>query len=188
MTNSKPISVGVKSLVLKNNPFNKTAIKEWQKLGMGGAKTQSQALDIPLQINDTKKPIIAIGSLEKPKVNVNKGDASEGIVAAAIAARFLHKNKPIHTADVFALIRKLAKTKMKNYAGKEGKYIEAEYDSPNKNPKINDLVRIYISLAEVNMTALLDPKSEDILEEYADSAVTYVNSDHVSKWAILLYE
>jgi hypothetical protein len=188
MTRNTPIKVGTKSVILKNNDFNKKAIKEWQKLGMGGAKTQSQALNISLQTNDSKNPVIAIGSLEKPKVNVNKGDASEGIIAAAIAARFLHKDKPIKTADVFALIRKLAKTKIKNYTGKAGKYIEVEYDSPNKNPKISDVVRTYISLAEVNMTALLDPKNEDILEEYADSAVKYVNSDHVSEWAITLYE
>ena len=188
MTRNTPIKVGTKSVILKNNDFNKKAIKEWQKLGMGGAKTQSQALNISLQTNDSKNPVIAIGSLEKPKVNVNKGDASEGIIAAAIAARFLHKDKSIKTADVFALIRKLAKTKIKNYTGKAGKYIEVEYDSPNKNPKISDVVRTYISLAEVNMTALLDPKNEDILEEYADSAVKYVNSDTVSKWAILLYE
>lgn len=188
MTKNTAIKVGTKSLILKNNDFNKKALKEWQKLGMGGAKTQSQALSIPLQTNDPKMSTITISSLEKPKVNVNKGDASEGIIACAIAARFLHKNKPIQTADVFGLIRKLAKSKVKNYSGKQGKYIEVEYDSPNKNPKINDLVRIYISLAEVNMTALLDPKNEDILEEYADAATKYVNSEHVSNWAITLYE
>ena len=190
MTNSKPISVGVKSLVLKNNPFNKTAIKEWQKLGDGSEKQQTDALNIPLQTTDTKTPIILIGSLGKPKtVNVNKGNVAEGLIAVAVAARFLNKNDAITSDDVFGLIHKLAKSnKVKNYSGKTGKYIEVEYPSPNKNPKINDIVKIYISLAEVNMTALLNPKNKGILEDYVISAVQYANYKNVRKWAITLYE
>jgi hypothetical protein len=188
MTKNVPIKVGTKSLILKNNPFNKKAIKEWQRLGAGGLKTQDQALGISLQTKDSKSPVITISAIEKPKINVNKGDATEGVAAAAIAARFLNKNKQIQTSDIFSMIRKLSNTKINNYAGKAGKYVEVEYDSPNKNPKISDIVRIYISLADVNLSALLDPNNESVLKEYADGAVKYVNSDAVSKWAMLLYE
>lgn len=188
MTKNVPIKVGTKSLILKNNPFNKKAIKEWQRLGTGGLKTQNQALGISLQTKDSKSPVITISAIEKPKINVNKGDATEGVAAAAIAARFLNKNKQIQTSDIFSMIRKLSNTKINNYAGKAGKYVEVEYDSPNKNPKISDIVRIYISLADVNLSALLDPNNESVLKEYADGAVKYVNSDAVSKWAMLLYE
>jgi len=189
MSKNTAIKVGAKSVILKNNDFNKKAIKEWQKLGMGGAKTQSQALDIPLQINDTKKPIIAIGSLNKPNsVNVNMGNVAEGLIAVAVAARFLNKNDAITKDHLFTLLRKLATEKVLNYSGKTGKYIEVEYPSPNKNPKINDIVKIYISLAEVNMTALLNPKYEKTLEEYVIPAVKYANYKNVRKWAITLYE
>ena len=188
MTKNVPINVGTKSLVLKNNAFNKNAIKEWQRLGTGGSKTQKQALNVSLETKNSKSPVITIATIEKPKINVNKGDATEGIVAAAIAARFLNKNKEIQTSDIFNLIRKLSATKINNYAGKAGKYIEVFYYSPNENPKIKDTVRIYISLADVNLSALLDPNNESVLKEYADGAVKYVNSDAVSKWAMLLYK
>ena len=189
MTKSNPISVGTKSFVLKNNAFNKKAIKEWQNLGVGTEAQQKKALNIPLETSDKKTSIILIGSLGKPKtVNVNMGNTSEGVVAVAVAARFLNKNDAITKGHVFTLLRKLAKRTIENYTGKTGKYIEVEYPSPNKNPKINDIVKIYISLAEVNMTALLDPKYENTLEEYVIPAVKYANSNNVRKWAITLYE
>ena len=188
MIKNVPVKVGTKSLVLKNNAFNKNAIKEWQRLGTGGLKTQNQALNVSLETKNSKSPVITIAAIEKPKINVNRGDATEGIVAAAIAARFLNKNKEIQTSDIFNLIRKLSATKINNYAGKTGKYIEVFDYSPNENPKIKDTVRIYISLSDVNLSALLDPKNESVLKEYADGAVKYVNSDVVSKWAMLLYK
>jgi hypothetical protein len=113
---------------------------------------------------------------------------AEGLIAVAVAARFLNKNDAITKDHLFTLLRKLATEKVLNYSGKTGKYIEVEYPSPNKNPKINDIVKIYISLAEVNMTALLNPKYEKTLEEYVIPAVKYANSKNVRKWAITLYE
>ena len=189
MTKGKPISVGAKSLVLKNNPFNKNAIKEWQKLGVGNNAQQAKALNIPLETSDKKTPTILMGSLEKPKsVNVNMGNVAEGLVAIAVAARFLNKKDAITSDHMFNLLRKLADVERKNYPGKTGKYIEVEYESPNKNPKINDIVKIYISLAEVNMNALFDPKFKNILEPYVIPAVKYANYENIRHWAITLYE
>lgn len=188
MSKKTPVKAGLKSYIIANNKFNNDALKKWVKLGSGREKEQTAALAIPLQTTDKKKPLINIGQFDKPKVNVNRGDMAEGVAAAAIATRFLHKDEPIKASDVFSLLTKLSKKPIKNYAGKQGKYINAEYDSPNKNPKIKDLVKIYISLSDVNMTALLDPASRPILEELVDSSVAYVNSVIVSKWAKLLYE
>jgi hypothetical protein len=86
--------------------------------------------------------------------NFNKGDISEGILAAAITARFISKTKKISFQDVIMVIKKLGKpNKLRNFM-----LIEKEFDSPNKNPRIIDNVICKITLAEVNMLALLNQK------------------------------
>ena len=75
-----------------------------------------------------------------------------------------------------------------NYPGKKGKQVEKTFKSANLNPKIMDDVRLFISLAEVNMVALLSRGNENLLKEYVESAVKYANSPNVTKWSKLVYE
>ena len=49
-------------------------------------------------------------------------------------------------------------------------------------------MKVYISLAEVNMNAVMDRSNKQLIEPYVRSAVRYANSTNVRKWAKLLYE
>jgi len=186
--NSGSVSTASKTYRLKKGKFNDDAIKKFAELGMKGSSFQKEALDIPLETTDSKVKTITIGSLNKPNVKYNLGDMAEGVVGAAITARFIYKNRNINSRLVFGVLRALAKSGTTNYPGKKGKQVERTFKSANENPKIMDDVRCFISLAEVNMMALLAKNNETMLKEYVDSAVKYANSNNVKKWAKLVYE
>jgi hypothetical protein len=186
--NSGSVSTASKIYTLKKSKFNEDAIKKFAELGVKGSSFQKEALDIPLETTDSKTKIITIGSLNKPNVKYNLGDMAEGVVGAAITARFIYKNRNINSKLVYGVLRALAKSGTTNYPGKKGKQVERTFKSANENPKIMDDVRCFISLAEVNMMALLAKNNETMLKEYVDSAVKYANSNNVKKWAKLVYE
>lgn len=186
--NSGSVSTASKTYKLTKGKFNQDAIKKFSELGMKGTSFQEEALNIPLETTDPKNKFIKIGSLNKPNVKYNLGDMAEGVVGAAITARFIYKNKNINSQLVYGVLRALAKSGMTNYPGKKGKQVERTFKSANQNPKIMDDVRCFISLAEVNMTALLTRSNEALLKEYIDSAVKYANSINVKKWSKLVYE
>jgi hypothetical protein len=187
MSKKTPIKAGTKTFIIKKSKSNEKTIKQFSVLA-GSSRTQNKALDLVLETTDTKSPFVSIKQLDKPKVNLNFGDMAEGVVAAAIATRFVNKNKDITTQDVGDLLDELASMSIKNYPGKSGKFVEKNFKSPNKNKNTVDTVRLYISLADVNMSNLLDPKNRKSLEPYINSAIIYANSNHVSTWAISLYE
>lgn len=182
------VSTATKTFKLTKGKFNEDAIKKFAEIGMKGSSYQDDALKIPLETTDAKNKYINIGKLNKPNIKYNLGDMSEGVVGAAITARFIYKNRNINSQLVYGVLRTLAKSGVKNYPGKKGKYVEKIFKSANANPKIMDDVRCYISLAEVNMDALLDRSKESVLKEYIDSAVKYANSNNVKKWAELVYK
>ena len=182
------VTTATKTFTLTKGKFNEDAVKKFAEVGMKGASHQDDALKIPLETTDPKNKYINIGKLNKPNIKYNLGDMSEGVVGAAIAARFIYKNRNINSQLVYGVLRTLSKSGTKNYPGKKGKYVEKIFKSANKNPKVMDDVRCYISLAEVNMNALLDRSKESVLKEYVDSAVKYANSNNVKKWAELVYE
>ena len=185
---SGTVSTASKTYSLKKGKFNDEAIKTFAELGMKGSAYQKEALQVPLETTDPKKKFIEIGSINKPNVRYNLGDMAEGVVGAAITARFIYKNRRITSQIVYGVLRALAKSGVTNYPGKKGKRVERTFKSANKNPKVMDDVRCYISLAEVNMLALLSSNNEPLLKEYVDSAVKYANSNNVKKWAKLVYE
>jgi len=186
--NSGTVSTATKTYTLKKDKQNTDAAKKFLELGMGGSSTQKEALNIMLLTTDTKTKQIKIGSINKPNIKYNLGDMAEGVVGAAIAARFIYKNRNITHRNVYGVLRALAKKGPTNYPGKKGKQVEITMKSANKNPKIMDDVRLFVSLAEVNMMALLARGNEALLKEYVDSAVKYANSANVKKWAQLVYE
>ena len=186
--NSGFVNTASKSYRLTKSKFNQDAIKKFSELGMKGSSFQDAALNIPLETTDPKKKFIEIGSLNKPNVKYNLGDMAEGVVGAAITARSIYKNRDINSKLVYGVLRSLAKSGTTNYPGKKGKQVERTFKSANANPKIMDDVRCFISLAEVNMMALLSKSNEALLKEYIDSAVKYANSANVKKWSKLVYE
>lgn len=186
MQKGTPVSRGgSRSYRIKNNQNNINAINEFSRIG-SDPKQQKLALSIQLETTDTKTKTISIGSIDKPNIKYNLGDMSEGVVGAAIAARFIYKDRNITARQVYGVLRSMPQPT--NYPGKKGKYTEKTFKSANKNPKVMDDVRFYVSLAEVNMTALLDPSNETLLRPYVLSAIRFANSTTVRKWSKLLYE
>jgi len=186
--NSGSVSTATKTYKLTKTKFNQDAVKRFTELGMKGSSFQKEALTVPLETTDPKKKYIEIGSLNKPNIKYNLGDMAEGVVGAAITARFIYKNRNINAQIVYGVLSALAKSGVTNYPGKKGKQVERTFKSANANPKIMDDVRCFISLAEVNMLALLSPSNKTLLKEYVDSAVKYANSNNVKKWAKLVYQ
>lgn len=174
-----------KSVTLKNNQNNINVLKEFSRIG-SDPRQQKMALQLLLEVTDTKQKAVSIGSIDKPNIKYNLGDMSEGIVGAAIAARFIYKDRNIRPANVYGVLYGMGAPK--NYPGKKGKYVEKMFKSLNANKKVSDDVKFYLSLAEVNMTAVLDPTNKKLIEPYVRSAVRYANSTNVKKWSKLLYE
>lgn len=184
--NTGSVSTSSKTYTLKKSKINTDAIKRFMQIGVDPSK-QDDALNIELETTDARTKSIKIGSINKPNVKYNLGDMAEGVVGAAICARFIYKNRNIRAQNVYGVLNALASSGMKNYPGKKGKYVERTFKSANANPKVMDDVRCYISLAEVNMMALLSPANRTILKPYVDSAVKYANSVNVKKWSQLVY-
>lgn len=115
----------------------------------------------------------------------NKGDVSEGILAAAITARFMSKTKTISQTDVTSLINKLSKAT----GGSKGMTSITSFSSPNKQENVIDTVICKVNLAEKNMNAFLDPKiySKADIIALVRAAVVYANSTYVRQWADELY-
>jgi len=116
----------------------------------------------------------------------NKGDISEGILAAAITARFLSKTKTISYNDVISVIQKLKKPK----SGMKGATTETVFDSPNEQKKVVDKVICKVNLAYINMQAFLSMNSynDKDVKEIVNMAIKYANGKNIRSWANLLYE
>jgi hypothetical protein len=170
------VKAGTKSYTVDNTPENKSTLEEYVDLA-GNSSTEKQAL--ALKLTASGNATFSIGSLDKPKEAGNRGDIAEGILGAAIAARFINKNKNIDVAKVKAVLRDLGPTATK--------IKQKDFDSENKNPKIVDNVNLYISLAESNMKVLLDSSKWASLDDLFQSAVKYANGDTVIAWSKLLY-
>ena len=88
-----------KSYKIKNSQANINAINEFGRIG-GNAKDQKMALSLQLETTDSKTKTITIGSIDKPNIKYNLGDMAEGVVGAAICARFIYKNRNINARTV----------------------------------------------------------------------------------------
>jgi hypothetical protein len=109
----------------------------------------------------------------------------EGIFAAAIAARFTHKNQEIREKDVFEILDKMGSVLL---PGPGAVTKDTRYKSLNANPKVVDEVVFHLSLAGVDMVALLDKTLRGSFADIYKSSVAYANSPTVTAWSKLLYE
>lgn len=174
------------SVYVINNSENKLAVENFARLGSTGkSQLEREAYSIELICKQNK--VITFGSINKPNVSANMGDVAEGVFAAAVAARFVYKNKDITFSQVSAMLSALASGKISNYPGKKGLQAEITRKSPNEGVKIQDDVRLFVSLAEGNMKFLLNPANRNSLTPYILSSVKYANSKKVRDWADLVY-
>jgi len=110
----------------------------------------------------------------------NRGDMAEAIFAAAIAARFMHKNTAVLPSQVIALIKEIDRNPSTRTQSKI-------YDSPNENPKIMDKVTFELGLAKSNLEALTDDSVLKTLGNIVNAAIKYANSSIVTSKSKLLY-
>jgi len=116
----------------------------------------------------------------------NKGDVSEGILGAAMTARFLSKTKKITPDDVVGVVKRL------NRPTQVGKTLVSttKFKSPNKNPKIVDDLTCVIGLATINMNAFLNKSlyaTDKEIKQIVNAACAYSNGVHVMEWADMFY-
>jgi len=116
----------------------------------------------------------------------NKGDVSEGILAAAITARFISKTKNIEYSDVINVIKKLKKAKA------SGKILTSttKFESTNSEPRVVDEVICKVSLAKINMTAFLNTKTymEKEVQDIVRSSIAFANGKYIKEFADKLYK
>lgn len=183
MKSAQGVTHNGQRVVIAKTQENQNALKKFAELAMKQA-TEKEALNLSLTTNANK--VITFKGFEKPKASGgNRGDMAEGIIGAAIAARFINKNKDITPSLVKDVLRKCVTKKSAN--GK-GLIVDQEMVSVNENPKVKDTVRFYLSLAEINMTNLLDSKQWSALDDLIMSGVKYANGNTVKAWSKLLYE
>lgn len=115
----------------------------------------------------------------------NKGDVSEGILAAAITARFRSKTKKIDSSDVLSIIENLNSAK----SGTKGATTITNFKSPNANKSVVDTVVCKVNLADVNMAAFLNKKTynDKAIKSLVTAACTYANAGTINKFADMLY-
>lgn len=165
---------------IKKTPANKQTLEDYVKLATS-ASTEARAKALTLET--TTGVQVPIGNLEKKHVKpdaFNRGDVSEGLLAAAITARFVNKNKIITKQDAINILKELRP--------QGGTKINQTFTSENENPAVKDQVRIVISLAEINMKALLNPANYGGLSDLINASVKYANGQYITKWSKLLYE
>ncbi len=170
-----------------NTQENKDTLDQFIRLGASG-KTALEKQSYELQLICKNNKIITIGSINKPTVRANLGDVAEGVFAAAIAARFVYKNKTISASQVYAMISSLRSIGASTYPGKKGLKAEIIRQSPNAGISLQDDVRLFVSLAESNMRFLFDTVgNRGALDPYVLASVNYANSRTVRDWAELVY-
>ena len=184
MMNAQGITWNGNRVVIAKTMQNQQVLKEFQKLALNRA-TEKDSYALVLTTNQNKA--VTMGSFEKPKTGAvgNRGDIAEGIIGAAIAARFINKNKDITIQDIKNVLMKLDPKKSVN--GK-GFICDITLPSLNKNPKVVDDCRFYLSLAEVNMSGLLNKNYWASLNDLFRSGMRYANGNTVKAWSKLLYE
>tara|TARA_R100001443_G_C3348150_1_gene176160 strand:+ start:209 stop:1561 length:1353 start_codon:yes stop_codon:yes gene_type:complete len=189
MEHNTKVKVASKEFTIVNNNANKESLKSFAELA-SSSSSLADALELQLETVERRASPLVFRQLNKPTLDGGhwtKGDVAEGVVAAAIAARFIHKNTDITFNKVFGVLNKLIDkgTTRRN----KGLIVEENFDSPNQNPDILDNVKVFIGLAEGNMNVLLDKtRQTTLLKPYAEAASKYANSYHVSRWSKLFYE
>lgn len=142
---------------------------------------------IPLTNGST----ISLGNILKNNVKVvakyNLGDVAEGIMASAIGARFINKNRRISVNDLENVIKEMKKNRSGNSSIKVFKSENAKH--PRMTKTIYDDVKVSINLASANMDMLFtsDSDEKNILRSLMNPCVSYANSTEINTAALMMY-
>lgn len=106
----------------------------------------------------------------------NWGYVTEGIIAIAIACRFLHKNSKITEKNYDDLLKELGEDET-----------QLKKTSPNKNPDVLDDVFIQIDIPSAARESLYRKRKNKNYRLLVKSAINYANSKNVSIWSRAVY-
>lgn len=122
-------------------------------------------------------------NIEKTFVNptANKGEIAEGILGAAMFAKFVARNSggigTITVDDIWNTVYNLKRSGQDQYS----KSVK------DTNNKIADQVTFVLRLKSAPYAALTDPAQQANYTELAQSAVAYVNSSHAERYSKYFY-
>jgi hypothetical protein len=126
-------------------------------------------------------------STGSPRAKYNLGNVAEGVLAFAVAARFLNKTKKIGEREVLAVRDAIAR----NRRGTSSEIILKSPNAPHPKmkKKIDDDVKIVVNLAESNMDMLFttDDLELDILKTLIPPCVAYANAREINTAALMMY-
>ena len=117
----------------------------------------------------------------------NLGNVAEGVLAFAIAARFLGKNKPVTERDVLAVRDAIGKKRKGTSSSIILKSPNAPH--PKMRKQIDDDVNLVVNLAQVNMDALFttDPDDFEAIKKLIPPCIEYANAREISTAARMMY-
>jgi len=111
----------------------------------------------------------------------NKGEVAEGILGAAMFAKFVARNRggigTVTVDDVWGVLYNLKKTG-------DDQYSISVQDS---NKKIADQVTFVLRLKSAPYAAVTDPKQQPNYIDIAQSTVAYINSSHAERYSQYFY-
>ena len=130
------------------------------------------------------KANVSVGS---PRKKYNLGNVAEGVLAFAITARFLNKNKRITEQDLVKVLNAVKPTR-------SGTSSTKIFQSPNApHPKMRKLlfddVKVVVNLTTANMDMLFtsDPDEYEVLRQLMPSCISYANSQEINTAALMMY-
>ena len=155
-------------------------------------KDTRRSINIPLKgggtvkLSEIHKSNVTDGQSRKPW---NLGDTAEGVMACAMAARFISKNERVQIKHLMYVLNELKKT----WGG--GTSVEKTFLSKNKpqpqlRVKLYDEVTVSIKLAQANINFLFsdEPDEKATLRELMEPCLHYANSTEIATAAKIMYE
>jgi hypothetical protein len=130
------------------------------------------------------KANVSVGS---PRKKYNLGNVAEGVLAFAIAARFLNKNRRITERDLVKVLNEVKPTRSGTSSGKV--FQSANAPHPKMKKTLFDDVKVVVNLTTANMDMLFtsDPDEYEVLRELMPSCIAYANSQEINTAALLMY-
>lgn len=174
MKNGTELIAGDAKYRIENSAENTITLDKWKTLAVR-KDTLRSAQNLKLVTTSKKKVKIEIFDEAK---RGNRGSIAEGVIGAALAARFINKNQPINASHIQAVLSDLSG---------QGPIKNGVFDSPTQNPRITDKVKFSLRLPEPSIKALFDPRNRSSFTDIFESAVKYANGRTVSELAYMMY-
>ena len=164
---------------------NRSDLEQFRK---GSTKTY----ELPLKgggiikLGDIHKSNVTSGETRKP---YNLGDTAEGVMACAMAARFISKNERVQIKHLMYVLNELKATWGRG-TSVEKTFLSKNKPQPQLRVKLYDEVTVSIKLAQANIDFLFsdEPDEKATLRELMLPCLHYANSYEIATAAKIMYE